>query len=139
MSEFRWHLMDKECPPTGYGHYIIMGKRGGMYIADNFESAQYSGYRCFHVPNVRGNYKYDHEIKAWAEIPSLGSNDNSGDLQTLRDLVADMSKAFLTLDIDHCQACPRDKGNRRCRMFVEADGECAFVTEMRRLGIEVER
>jgi len=56
----------------------------------------------------------------------------------LRDLIADMSKAFFTLDIDHCQACPRDKGNRRCQMFVEADGECAFVTEMRRLGIEVE-
>jgi hypothetical protein len=56
----------------------------------------------------------------------------------LRDLVADMSKAFLTLDIDHCQSCPRDKDNCRCRMFVAADGECAFVTEMRELGIEVE-
>lgn len=54
----------------------------------------------------------------------------------LRDLVADMSKAFLTLDIDYCQACPRDKDNRRCQMFVAADGECAFVTEMRELGIE---
>ena len=25
MSEFKWHLMADECPPTGYGHYIIMG------------------------------------------------------------------------------------------------------------------
>lgn len=57
----------------------------------------------------------------------------------LRDLVADMSKAFLTLDIDHCQACPRDEDNCRCQMFVAADGECAFVTEMRELGIEVEQ
>jgi len=56
----------------------------------------------------------------------------------LRDLVADMSKAFLTLDIDHCQACPMDKDNCRCQMFVAADGECAFVTEMRELGIEVD-
>ena len=71
MSEFKWHLMADECPPTGYGHYIIMGHRGGMYIADNFETAPYSDYRCFHVPNVRGNYKYDHEVKAWAEIPPL--------------------------------------------------------------------
>lgn len=71
MSEFKWHLMSEEAPPTGYGHYIIMGQRGGLYIADNFESASYTDYRCFHVPNVRGNYKYDHEVKAWAEIPSF--------------------------------------------------------------------
>ena len=53
----------------------------------------------------------------------------------LRDLIADMSKAFFTLDIDHCQACPRDKASR-CQMFATTDWECAFVTEMRKLGIE---
>ena len=130
--------MAEECPPIGYGHYIIIGKRGAMYYADSYWPVPYMSCHNFHVPNSRDNYKYDHEVKAWAEIPPLGSNDNSCDLQTLRDLVADMSKAFLALDIDHCQACPRDKGNRRCQMFVAADGECAFVTEMRRLGIEVE-
>jgi len=56
----------------------------------------------------------------------------------LRDLIADMSKAFFTLDIDHCQACPRDKARRRCQMFVTTDLECAFVTEMRKLGIEAD-
>jgi chromosome segregation ATPase len=54
----------------------------------------------------------------------------------LRDLIADMSKAFFALDIDHCQACPRDKASRRCQMFATTDWECAFVTEMRKLGIE---
>lgn len=58
--------------------------------------------------------------------------------EKLRELVADMSKAFLTLDIDHCQACPRDKASRRCQMFVTTDAECAFVAEMRELGIEAD-
>lgn len=56
----------------------------------------------------------------------------------LRDFIADMSKAFFTLDIDHCQACPRDKASCRCQMFATTDWECAFVTEMRKLGIEVD-
>lgn len=77
MSEFKWHLMSEEAPPTGYGHYIIMGQRGGLYVADNFESASYTDYRCFHVPNVRGNYKYASEIKAWAEIPPLDTEAES--------------------------------------------------------------
>jgi hypothetical protein len=72
MTEFKWHLMDEEVPPTGYGHYIIMGRRGGMYYADNFETAPYMSCYHFHVPNSRDNYKYDYEVKAWAEIPMIG-------------------------------------------------------------------
>ena len=72
MKEFKWHLIDNECPPTGKGHYIIMGQRGAMYYADNFEVETHmdlGGY--FHVPNIRCGYKYAREIKTWAEIPLL--------------------------------------------------------------------
>ena len=85
------------------------------------------------MSEVIGQMAHDHAEQG-REIARL-ERENA----KLRDLVADMSKAFLTLDIDRCQACPRDKDNCRCQMFVASDGECAFVTEMRRMGIEVER
>lgn len=61
--------MAEECPPIGKGHYVIMGQRGGMYYADSFEPVPYASCYDFHVPNNRCGYKYDHEVKAWAEIP----------------------------------------------------------------------
>jgi len=58
--------------------------------------------------------------------------------EKLRKLVLDMRKAFFTLDIDHCQACPRDNVNGPCaRYTVEGSGECDFDSCMRELGIEV--
>jgi len=56
----------------------------------------------------------------------------------LRELVRDMRKAFFTLDIDHCQACPRDTINGPCTKFlVSGSDECSFEEDMRELGIEV--
>ena len=57
----------------------------------------------------------------------------------LRELVRDMHKAFFALDIDHCQACPRDTINGTCMKFmVGGSDECSFEEEMRELGIEVQ-
>ncbi len=57
----------------------------------------------------------------------------------LRELVRDLHKALFTLDIDHCQACPRDNINGPCTKFmVCGSDECSIEEDMRELGIEVE-
>ena len=56
--------------------------------------------------------------------------------ERLRSTLRDMSKAFLTLDVDHCQACPRDMA---CTFIHKSfdTRECAFERDMLELGIEV--
>jgi len=55
----------------------------------------------------------------------------------LREIVRDMHRAFFRLDIDHCQACPRDTINGPCTKYlVGGSDECDFEEEMRELGIE---
>ena len=57
----------------------------------------------------------------------------------LRELVRDLHKALFTLDIDHCQACPRDNVNGPCTKFeVWGNDECSIEEVMRELGIEVD-
>lgn len=57
----------------------------------------------------------------------------------LRELVADIGKALFTLNIDYCQACPRDTINGPCTKYlVGGSDECSFKEDMRELGIEVE-
>ena len=55
----------------------------------------------------------------------------------LRQLVRDMHKALFTLDIDYCQACPRDNVNGPCTKFMVCGGECSIEKDMRDLKIEV--
>lgn len=56
----------------------------------------------------------------------------------LRELVRDLHKALFTLDIDHCQACPRDNINGLCTKFmVCGSDECSIEEDMRELGVEV--
>ena len=47
----------------------------------------------------------------------------------LRELVRDMHKALFSLNLDHCQACPRED---TC-VFIH---ECAFERDMRELGVD---
>lgn len=57
--------------------------------------------------------------------------------ERLRKLVRDMHKALFSLNLDHCQACPREDA---C-VFMHRPfdcGECAFERDMRELGIEVD-
>ena len=49
----------------------------------------------------------------------------------LLELVRDMHKALFSLNLDHCQACPRED---TC-VFIH---ECAFERDMRELGVEVD-
>lgn len=56
----------------------------------------------------------------------------------LRKILRDMRKAFFALDIDHCQACPRDTINGPCtKHLIGGSDECNFEEELRELGIEV--
>lgn len=50
----------------------------------------------------------------------------------LRELVRSVYKAFITLEIDQCQACPYDTINTPCKQG------CFIENRMRELGIEVE-
>ena len=55
----------------------------------------------------------------------------------LRRIAADIHKALFSLDIDHCQACPRDTINGPCTKYsVFGDDECSIEKDMRELGVE---
>lgn len=55
----------------------------------------------------------------------------------LRELVRDMHKALFSLNLDHCQACPREDACVFVHKSFDCD-ECAFERDMRELGVEVE-
>lgn len=65
MSEFKWHDMRAEQPERGSGNYIIVGRRGGIYLARRFEG--YGDTVWFR--DTRGNHHYPEEVQAWAEVP----------------------------------------------------------------------
>jgi len=67
-TEFRWHLISDERPPEGDGEYILLGRRGGKYYANEYTSRS-SGGGYFYVPNRRNQYMHAESIMAWAEIP----------------------------------------------------------------------
>ena len=55
----------------------------------------------------------------------------------LRELVLDMHKALFSLNLDYCQACPREDACVFVHKSFDCD-ECAFELDMRDLGIEVD-
>jgi hypothetical protein len=59
------------------------------------------------------------------------------EVRALKALVRDMYKALTALDVDYCQACPRDTANGPCTAYVRAYDGCSFAVDMRDLGIEV--
>ena len=70
MSEFKWHLMADEKPEKGKGDYIVMGPKGGLYLAPRFEGYGNDGDEVW-FRDTRGNHHYPSEVLAWAEIPTL--------------------------------------------------------------------
>lgn len=55
----------------------------------------------------------------------------------MRELVRDMHKALFSLNLDHCQACPREDACVFVHKSFDCD-ECAFERDMRELEIEVD-
>ena len=85
-------------------------------MADELER-QISDYRARHIEQA-------------GTITELESENSE-----LRELVRDMYKAFFSLDIDQCQACPRE--DDCVYMYRVSDCmQCAFERDMRWLGIE---
>ena len=83
---------------------------------------------------------YDHDVKLKWTASTSDTKDENDQLKAenaeLRKLVQDMYKAFFTLDIDQCQACPRE--DDCVYMYRVSDCmQCAFERDMRELGIEV--
>lgn len=66
MTTFRWRPMD-ERPREGKGHFVLRGRRGGVYYANEYRTYETCG--AFHVPNLRCPWKTTGEVEAWAEIP----------------------------------------------------------------------
>lgn len=69
MPMLRWHAMADERPQYPNVRYLIIGKRGAMYMADGFIVWKHSGRKSFYIPNNRDVYKDFNKIKAWTEIP----------------------------------------------------------------------
>lgn len=71
MSEFKWHLMSKQQPTDKRATYLIMGKRGAMYLASGFHVWEHSGRKSFYIPNNRSGYMDFDKVRAWAVIPEF--------------------------------------------------------------------
>lgn len=70
MSCFKWRTADEE-PPDGKGRYIVIGKKGGIYLAYRYARINVgdSDLSWFVVNGGRHLYKGD--FKAWAEVPEF--------------------------------------------------------------------
>lgn len=70
VNDFTWHLMADGWPEKGKNDYIIMGIKGGLYLAPRFE-----GYgdteETVWFRDTRGNHHHPAQVLAWAEIPPL--------------------------------------------------------------------
>jgi hypothetical protein len=71
MSEFKWHLMADEQPTDEDATYLVMGKRGAMYLASGFHVWWHDGRRSFYIPNNRHGYMDFDKVRAWAVIPEF--------------------------------------------------------------------
>lgn len=69
MSEFVWHDMMDEHPKIGKNDYLVLGVRGGLYLAKRFAEG-YDGKHYFR--DTRGNNLYQEQVLAWAEVPPYG-------------------------------------------------------------------
>ena len=63
-----WHRMADTQPTKESANYLLLGKRGALYVARGFHVWP-NGSKNFYIPNNRGGYVDFETIKAWAEIP----------------------------------------------------------------------
>lgn len=64
-----WHRMADEEPSDEKGKYLLLGKRGAMYLANGFRAWEHSQRKDFYIPNNRSGYMDFDKVKAWAEVP----------------------------------------------------------------------
>lgn len=73
-----WHGMADEQPTDERGKYILLGKRGAMYLANGFHTWDHSGRKSFYIPNNRSGYIDFDKVEAWAEVPPCEEADQDG-------------------------------------------------------------
>ena len=133
MSEFRWHIMADEMPEKGKKDYLVMGLKGGLYLAPRFEGHGASGDDVW-FRDTRGNHHYPDKVLAWAEVPKLEDRDaQESENAKLRELVRDMWH-----DIPKSESCGWNMSTNTCTGSDECIGECSYWYRMHELGIEVE-
>lgn len=87
--------------------------------------------------NDSWNYWYQRVLKAHNDAVERQIATEQSENAKLRELVRDMHKALFSLNLDHCQACPRDDACVFVHKSFDCD-ECAFERDMRELRIEVD-
>jgi len=65
MVGFTWHDMTDDRPARGVGNFLVLGVKGGLYLARRFEG--YGNEVWFR--DTRGNHLYPEQVKAWAQVP----------------------------------------------------------------------
>lgn len=73
MSDFTWHKMADEQPTNSNVTYVIVGKRGAMYLASLY--VWQSGALEFYIKNNRDPWMKFDKVEAWAEIPPFKEGD----------------------------------------------------------------
>jgi len=132
MSEFKWHMMAEEMPEKGKKDYLVIGLKGGLYLAPRFEGYGERGDDVW-FRDTRGNLHYPDKVLAWAEVPKLEDRDAQeseieklqAENTKLRELVRAAWKCI------HTGASCYD-----CRLIA---GGCTLQTAMRELGIKGDR
>lgn len=66
-----WHRMAYEQPTDEKGKYLLLGKRGAMYLANGFHTWEHSQRKSFYIPNNRSGYVDFDKIYAWAVVPEM--------------------------------------------------------------------
>ena len=136
MSEFKWHMMAEKMPEKGKKDYLVMGLKGGLYLAPRFEGYGERGDDVW-FRDTRGKLHYPDEVLAWAEVPKLEDRDaQESENSKLRELV-DAVKEFV--EDTHCEDCPcrRDCDDNN-RIFCANDFSYHAFAAMRELEIGVD-
>lgn len=122
MSEFKWHMMAEEMPEKGKKDYLVIGLKGGLYLAPRFEGYGERGDGVW-FRDTRGNLHYPDKVLAWAEVPKLEDGDaQESENAKLRELVRDMYTTIRQNNSWWDWACKDAK---------------RFAERMRELGMEV--
>ena len=121
MNEFRWHIMADEMPEKGKKDYLVMGVKGGLYLAPRFEGYGERGDDVW-FRDTRGNFHYPDKVLAWAEVPKLEDGDaQESENAKLRELVKNL------------RAC-----NGSCPRCIELMGKCEYEEQLAECGIKVD-
>lgn len=67
MSELKWHLMDDKQPEHEKNDYLVLGVRGGLYLANTYVNERWGNY----FRESHGHHIDVDKVLAWAEIPPM--------------------------------------------------------------------